>query len=255
MLIEAEQFSPASESTSIIEKVSRDIRPDADELGAWFSWYVSSHSARLAFDLEIIKQHANPTQSILEYGAVPFLLTGALKKSGYRIIALDIAPERFSNAINQLGLEVRKCDVEKEKIPFADKTFDVVIFNELFEHLRINLIFTMKEVHRILKSGGKLLLSTPNLRSLRGIRNFLFRNLSYSCSADVYSQFETLEKLGYMGHMREYTTREVAEFLEKVGFSMEKIIFRGQYNKNLQRAISLVFPSLRPFISIVALKN
>ena len=43
-----------------------------------------------------------------------------------------------------------------------------MLFNEVFEHLRINLVFTMTEVHRVLEPNGVLMLSTSNPTSWKG---------------------------------------------------------------------------------------
>jgi SAM-dependent methyltransferase len=236
-------------------ELSRGICSNRKELQEWYSSYVSNHIDRLALDLEVIHQNVNQGEKVIEYGAIPLLLSVALKKRGYDICGLDISPERFSSSIEKFNLDVRKCDVEREKIPFPDSSFDVVIFNELFEHLRINPIFTMNEVRRILKPNGRLILSTPNLRSLYGIRNFLFRNLCYSCSPGIYSQYEKLEKLGHMGHVREYTTNEICEFLAEVGFYVDKMIFRGRYDNNLGQLVIRLMPKYRPFVLYIASKR
>lgn len=248
-------FTPKAENLALIRQVSDKIRPDESAHINWYLSYANDHATRLAFDLQIIKEYVATKLAILEYGAVPLLMTKALMDSGYRVSALDIAPERFSTSVKKHKIDVIKCDIEKERTPFQDNTFDAIIFNELFEHLRINPIFTMKEVHRILKPDGTLFLSTPNLRSLNGIRNFLLSNLSYSCSPNIYRQFEKLETLGHMGHTREYTTREVREFLENIGFTTELIIFRGRYNKTLPQLIARQFPSLRPFATFLVKKS
>jgi SAM-dependent methyltransferase len=167
-----------------------------------------------------VDEHCDKDAAIIEFGAVPLLLTASLARLGYSITGVDIAPERFSRAINDLALEVVRCNIETERLPFHDSQFDVALFNELFEHLRINPIFTMREVHRILKPGGLLFLSTPNLRSLAGLANFLLRNRCYSCESDPYDEFSELEGLGHMGHVREYTTREITEFLGRIGFEV-----------------------------------
>lgn len=49
---------------------------------------------------------------------MPLLTTGALAELGYRVRAVDVAPERFAGAIARLDLDVRKCDVETEPLPF-----------------------------------------------------------------------------------------------------------------------------------------
>jgi SAM-dependent methyltransferase len=168
---------------------------------------------------------------------------------------VDVKPERFAKAVASLGLDVTRCDVETETVPFAAETFDAILFNEIFEHLRINPIFTLGEVHRVLRPGGTLLLSTPNLRSFRGIRNLLLRNQGHAVSAGVYRQYEKLETLGHMGHVREYTTREVSEFLARIGFRADKVLYRGGHGRGFVGLAERLAPSLRPFFTLVAVKD
>jgi SAM-dependent methyltransferase len=144
--------------------------------------------------------------------------------------------------------------VETEAVPFDSRSFDIVLFNEIFEHLRIDPIFTMREVQRVLVPGGRLLLSTPNLRSFRGLRNLVVRNQGHAASGGVYDQYEKRETLGHMGHVREYTTREVAEFLARVGFLVERMVFRGGHGRGVVGLAERLAPSLRPFFTVVARK-
>jgi SAM-dependent methyltransferase len=57
--------------------------------------------------------------------------------------------------------EVKKCDQDRNKIPFPDNTFDEVVFQGVAEHLR-NVGFAMEEIYRVLKPDGKFFLSTDN---------------------------------------------------------------------------------------------
>ena len=250
----AEPWSLREGSLALVDRVAARIRPRDRALEGWFEKYCRQHRQRFAADLELVRRHVEEGARILEYGAVPLVMTAALAASGYRVRALDLAPERFAPSIRDLGLDVVRCDVETEAVPFGEGSFDAVLFHELFEHLRIHPIFTLREVHRVLVPGGRLLLSTPNLRSLRGIRNLLLRNRGHSVSGGVYEQYEKIETLGHMGHVREYTTREVAEFLARVGFEGEKVIFRGGHGRGLVGIVERLAPSLRPFFSFVARK-
>jgi SAM-dependent methyltransferase len=240
---------------ALLDRVAADIRPEEPALEEWYSGYLREHRARLAADLDIVESHAPPGARVLEYGAVPLLMTAALSDLGYELSAVDIGPERFAGTISRLGLEVVRCDVETESLPFPDEAFDLILFNELFEHLRINPAFTLREAHRALRPGGSLLLSTPNLRSFRGIRNLVLRNQGHAVSAGVYRQYEKLETLGHMGHVREYTTREVTEFLGHVGFRADKVIFRGGHGRGLVGLAERVAPALRPFFTLVASRD
>lgn len=57
--------------------------------------------------------------------------------------------------------EVKKCDLDKDKIPFEANTFDVVYSKYSFEHLTNHPHF-LREVKRVLKKSGKLVLITDN---------------------------------------------------------------------------------------------
>jgi len=57
--------------------------------------------------------------------------------------------------------EVKKCDVDKKKLPYKNNTFDEVYSAFLLEHL-INPGFTIKEMARVLKKGGILKIKTDN---------------------------------------------------------------------------------------------
>jgi len=254
MEIEREPLEPRPSTLRMIASVVAEIQSDRAELAEWFQGYAAAHAARFALDFEMLQANVPLESSVLEFGSVPPILTGALKKAGYRVTGIDIAPERFASAIARLGLEVRKCDIERNPLPFDTSSFDIVVFNELFEHLRINLIYTMREVLRVLKPGGMMLLSTPNFRSLNGIINFIARNRGYSCDGEVFLQYEKLEKLGHMGHVREYTAHEVTDFLEKVGFDVEKLTFRGRHGSWLAQLIMRLVPTLRPFMTVTARK-
>ena len=64
---------------------------------------------------------------------------------------MDINPDRSKHFIEKYNLDVKKCDIENEKIPFENDWFDFILFNEIFEHLRIDPIYTLREVNRVLK--------------------------------------------------------------------------------------------------------
>lgn len=255
LAFEAEPRLAPEQYLALVDDVAARIRPEDRSLDAWFSSYCRDHRERLAADLHIVERHVEPGTRVLEYGAIPLVTTAALTTLDFDVAAVDVGPERFASAIASLDLDVARCDVETDPVPFAAETFGAVLFNELFEHLRINPIFTLGEVYRVLAPGGRLLLSTPNLRSFRGIRNLLFRNQGHAVSVGVYQQYEKLEVLGHMGHVREYTTREVSEFLARVGFRVDKIIYRGGHARGAVGVAEWLAPSLRPFFTIIATKN
>ncbi len=60
------------------------------------------------------------------------------------------------------GLKVKKCDLNTERFPFKDNTFDAVNAMSVIEHLKDSRN-CMSEIRRVLKKGGKFVAITPNL--------------------------------------------------------------------------------------------
>jgi SAM-dependent methyltransferase len=58
-------------------------------------------------------------------------------------------------------------------LPDKDESFDAVFCLEVLEHLRRDPLAFMNEIHRVLRPGGSLFLSTPNMNSARAITRAL----------------------------------------------------------------------------------
>ena len=56
--------------------------------------------------------------------------------------------------------------------PFADREFDVVVLQEVIEHLE-NIPFVFREVRRVLRVGGSFIFSTPNMLNWTSRLRFL----------------------------------------------------------------------------------
>jgi hypothetical protein len=51
------------------------------------------------------------------------------------------------------------------------------------------------------------------------------------CCPNVHEEWTKIAKLGHMGHVREYTPRDVTEFLWRVGFRPEVTVHRGDVRR------------------------
>ncbi len=239
---------------------------DGAVMKAWAANYSQHHRHRLAGDLAMIRRTVEPSRRVLEFGSAPPFLTLALKRAGYDVVGLDIAPDRFAEAIATYGLDIRAVNFETQPVPFEAGSFDAVLFNEVFEHLRIDLIATMREVRRVLKVGGTLMLSTPNMRSLRGLWTLLRQGSTCHIGTDLYDEYDKLRRFGHMGHVREYTAGEVSRFLTRIGFKIIRVEYRDAgppIRKSLpvraqaafEKTTCLLIPSLKPLFSIVCVKT
>jgi len=94
-------------------------------------------------------------------------LTLALRERGFDATGADIDPE----AAIALGGDFVKANLDGS-LPWPDQTFDLVISTEGIEHLENHYSF-LREVNRVLKPGGTLILTTPNITALRSRVRFL----------------------------------------------------------------------------------
>lgn len=252
--LEAE--NPTKKASDVVNSSIGKIIPTDSSIASWNEQFLESHHRRISFDIDYLLRHSDSDSIVVDIGSAPPLFLLSAQKLGFSMSGIDIMPDRFNRCIEMENLKVFQCDIEREPLPFDDAAVDVVVINEVFEHLRINLVYTFSEILRVLRSNGYLILSTPNLKSLNGMLNYVFHNKAYSCAAEPFDSYMQLDKIGHMGHVREYTYTEVCEFLNKVGFISEHVIFRGRYKlgKRWKSQLAKIFPSLSPFMSIIAKK-
>lgn len=90
-----------------------------------------------------------------------------------KIIGLDNAEN--VDICKKRGLQTYPVDLEKDRFPLENSTFDIAVCLEVLEHLS-DPSNVLDEIHRLLKSDGYLLISTPNSRMPTWrIRDFLFK--------------------------------------------------------------------------------
>lgn len=97
---------------------------------------------------------------LLEPGCGRGEFLGHFHKLGMDCHGLDSSAE-IKSFLAATGIPVQICDVETEKLPYADNTFDVIYNKSFLEHLREPDVF-LSEARRILKPGGLLLCLVPD---------------------------------------------------------------------------------------------
>jgi SAM-dependent methyltransferase len=252
-----EPLQPAGDDAMRVREAALSLEPDDQSLREWLGRYVNPNALRrIAFDLGYIRTSLPAEARIVEFGTTPPILTVALARLGYRVEGVDLDPDRFGRALAAAEVTVRRVDIETEPLPFAAGSFDAALFLEIFEHLRVNPIFTLGEVARVLKPGGTLFLSTPNLTSYQGLIDIVLRNRT---PVDPFEQYSKLALYGHMGHVRIYTSKEICSFLEKVGFRVETVVRRGWLARKpawkqrlLGLTLGMAFPRLRSHTGVIA---
>jgi len=183
--------------------------------------YFATHRDRYRASLELLPQ-AVPGQTLLELGASFHQLTPAIEAKGYAVRCADVwngEPVRNAEILSRDGQDCRRYtvdnfDVQQERWPYADGSFDVVLFCEMLEHLSTDPLHVMAEINRVLTKDGLVLLTTPNIASAKSANYILEGKTPYIFGQYVPGGLPTDR------HNREYTTGEVVSLLQAAGFQI-----------------------------------
>ena len=109
------------------------------------------------------------------------------------------------------GWEFREADLNG-LFPLADASADVVIANQVIEHILDPVKFS-REIHRILRPGGRCVVTTPNIRYLKNIAHLVFSGYGPQTAGG-----NTLDGVWDDGHIHYFTHRDLRELFHQSGF-------------------------------------
>jgi SAM-dependent methyltransferase len=205
------------ELRAMLQTISIDGAP-ASELKA----YLDEDFERFVHTWGLV---ADRTGACLEIGSNPYFTTVLLRE----LTSLDLTLTNFfgptdgglpSQRVTYRSLrstdaathtfEYHPVNVESDRFPFADASFDVVVLCEVIEHLLSDPVAALLEVKRVLRPGGCLLVSTPNVARLENVARLIAGGNIY----DPYSGYGP-----YGRHNREFTRHELHRLLTFVGLT------------------------------------
>lgn len=213
--------SPAAPAPIELESITTWVAPDA-------RGYAAAHKSRFVHTLEITPP-GDESKSVLEMGAYMQITAPLNFQLGYGTVrGCYYGPKGHTDhkVITSETGQVFECDVdlfdaEKDPYPYADESFDTVLCCELIEHLFEDPMHMMKEINRILKPGGHLVLTTPNIGSLRSISAILLGYHPAFFPAYIRPRVEGEE--AEARHNREYVPMEIQHLLTDSGFEMVRL--------------------------------
>jgi SAM-dependent methyltransferase len=222
---------------TIVDQVAQELRAH----GSYDSYF---EAQRAAYEDDLRRLEGARAQSpLLEVGGYPFHFSRCLALAGYTFQSVDLNPERARSWLVDRGIKTIHCDLEQQALPLPDSAVETVVLSETFEHLRVDPLFALRQIARVLRHGGLLYLTTPNFYRVGNVLRFV---LGLGLSNDPLHEYEKLESVGHMGHVREYTTREMSRLLSHAGFAQIEIDRRVLRSRHGQ-LVDLVHTALVPF--------
>lgn len=132
------------------------------------------HGGKLTMIDELIRPHMKPGSRLLEIGCGAGNLLLQASVGGSYPVALDLSMQALSFVRSRLRGAMSGPASPRdfvcmqaigEFLPLTDSSFDCILLSEVIEHLEVPQV-SIREAARVLRPGGRLLITTPNYRSL-----------------------------------------------------------------------------------------
>jgi len=189
--------------------------------------YLEKHIPRLARTLALIPPPGD-TGRVLELGCYMQITPLLDRLCGYREVRGGYygKPGRVDRKVMEFPDREFVCfvdhfDAERDSFPYPDEHFDLVIAGEIIEHMTYDPMHLLLESRRVLREGGYLLVTTPNIASITSVA----KTLGGRDNPQIYPNYKmpvpgAEEEIG---HVREYTLYELGEAVKSAGFEIDQL--------------------------------
>ncbi len=187
------------------------------------SWdgYVEAHGKRFVETLSLVPS-APPGGRALDASAFPLTIR-FLTDLGYWVAGTLFAEDRDADARPASGFWVDAgakaevwYDAERHRLPCDDEMFDLVLAGEIIEHMPTDPVQLLVDFNRVLRTGGMLVLTTPNIVSRHSIAQAL--NGKHPFNYPLFEREGSMDR-----HHQEFTPSMVATMVRRAGFHLEVV--------------------------------
>jgi 2-polyprenyl-3-methyl-5-hydroxy-6-metoxy-1,4-benzoquinol methylase len=202
-------------------------RPDSPQIEAYYheeEFYEKTNITAVEIVMEILAHHNLRSGKLLDIGCGVGALVALAGKKGWEAVGMDPSPKAAALAKQVLDLDILQSYLGDSS--FEPETFDVVVLLAVLEH-SFDPVSIMKNVWKILKPGGWIIASTPNLDN---ISYYLMNN------REEYSWF-------IKEHINHFTLKTHRLLLETVGFENPEFHMCGHFGIQKNGPIPQLLPS------------
>lgn len=214
------------ELRNLLESRIESSRESSEVYRSELREYLEGSIDRFVGTLDLVRRYrTKDRQALLEVGPFPFFTTIALLEYGDDELTTVSAPEgvwpgadyRVAEKVASVHAGGKEytfpcwtVNIEKDRLPFADGSFDTVLCAEILEHLLHDPAAMISQLNRVLKPGGYLIMTTPNGLYWKYVYNLFF-----------YGSWEPYSKYGAYGrHNRLWAPNEIEDILNGNGFEL-----------------------------------
>ena len=175
-----------------------------------------------------VKKYLNPEAKILDFGSGPCDKTAVLHFMGYNCFAYDDLQDdwhKISENRNKIISFSKECGInftqaDNKKLPFEKNSFDMVMLNDVLEHLHNSPRVIINDLLELCKADGLLFITVPNAVNIRKRRDVLFGKTNHPSFHKYYWSNDN-----WRGHIREYVKDDLVALTKYL--DLEIIELRG----------------------------
>jgi SAM-dependent methyltransferase len=185
--------------------------------------------------------------SLLSIGCCTGEIEELFIRMGLVVYGIDNSPIALREA-RKRGVITKQGDICK-RLPYPDASFNFVFAGEIIEHVMHTRSF-LSEIHRVLKPGGMVIITTPNLARIEDRFRFLL--------GKTPKHTTPIHDYLYL-HIRPFTLDSLRSALTFTQFKVEKYasnyVYLGPLKASgVSRILAKIFPSLGKTLIIRARK-
>lgn len=208
-----------------VRKILSDLETGYDLIADKFS----STRAFLWRDLGFVRGMVNRGYKVLDFGCGNGRLAGFLGNNYQEFIGVDISQKLIDISRQRYNSEKNrfvKLSLDFSRLPFKDNYFDVVFSIAVFHHFpsREYSLKIARELHRVLKPGGKIVVTVWNLWQKQYLEHHKKSNKDW---IDAEIPFKAGEKI-FKRYHHPFRIKQLEELFQEAGFKKLKV--RGGWN-------------------------
>lgn len=159
------------------------------------------------YRFRLIKKYFKPQGKMLEVGAASGDFLHLLQDVGYEVYGVELSKRAAEQAARNHNLILSQGTLEEAA--FAESSFDYIVMYHVLEHVPDPRAM-LKEAFRVLKSGGRILIEVPNVRSIDSLSSPLLLNV-----------------LDYPNHIYAFSPRLLKKLVVDAGF--KPVVLEGSF--------------------------
>jgi tRNA (uracil-5-)-methyltransferase TRM9 len=181
----------------LVKKILSDLEFGYDLIADKFS----STRAFMWRDFGFVKELVKPGDRVLDFGCGNGRLAGFLENTFQEYVGVDVSQKLIDagrEKYNRNNIKFLKIDPFADKLPFADNSFDIIFSIAVFHHFpgKEYRLQVAKELYRVMRPGGKLVVSVWNLWQKRFWKYHLIFGLKDKLDwGDLYIPFKSDDKI------------------------------------------------------------